>query len=89
MNSDLAEQLTAMELLAEQPHAEQQPCINQPLDNELPMPPKLRAKPNRRSIGQEYESEAAFAQDLECWNAERAARALLMQEREKKNEANA
>ena len=83
MNSDLAEQLSAMELLAEQPHAEQQPGINQPLD-ELPMPPKLRAKPNRRSIGREYESEAAFAQDLESWNAERAARALLMQEREKK-----
>ena len=43
MNSDLAEQLSAMELIAEQPHTEQQACINQPLDNELPMPPKLRA----------------------------------------------
>ena len=84
MNSDLAEQLSAMELLADQFHPEQQPCIDQPVDNELLMPPKLRAKPNRRSIGRAYESEAAFAQDLESWNAERAARALLMQEREKK-----
>ena len=78
MNGDLAEQLSAMELIAEQPHTEQQPGINQPLD-ELPMPPKLRAKPNRRSIGHAYENEAAFVKDLECWNAERAARALLTQ----------
>ena len=87
MNGDIAEQLSAMELLDEQPHAQQQPGTNQPLEH-LPMPPKLRAKPSRRSIGGEYESEAAFAQDLQCWNEERAARALLMQER-KKNKANA
>ena len=84
MNSDLADQLSAMELVTEQPHTEHQACINQPLDIELPMPPKLRVKPNWRSIGHAYENESAFVQDLERWNAERAARALLMQEREKK-----
>ena len=81
MSSNLADRLSAMELVTEQLHNEHQPCINQPWDNELPMPPKLRAKPKRRSIGHAYENESAFVQDLERWNAERSARALLMQQR--------
>ena len=49
-----------------------------------PLPPKLRPKPQKRDIGRDkhYRDEASFQADKDAWDAERAERRVLMEERE-------
>jgi len=54
--------------------------------NDVPsQPPKLRPKPQQRSIGpgKQYPDLASFKADLNAWEAEHASRKVAMQEREK------
>ena len=48
-----------------------------------PPPPRLRPPPHRHDIGSRYADEAAFLEDEQAWQAESAARAQLMKERQR------
>ena len=58
--------------------------------DELPeLPAKTRPKPQRRGnigAGKLYADQAAFDKDIAAWEAEKAARALLVKEREKEQQ---
>ena len=51
-----------------------------------PMPPKLRAKPQERSVGKRYRSRSCFDDDLAAWFDERDARNELMAKRRRAKE---